>query len=454
VEEAITQIKIDLQVRVAELKNEGKVIEAYRLEQKVNYDVEQIREFGFVGGIENYTRYFDGRAEGTPPFTLLDYFWENQRIFGGEGFLTIVDESHMSVPQVRGMYFGDRSRKENLVKYGFRLPSALDNRPLRFNEFLEKNEQFIFVSATPAEWEIEFSEGAVVEQLLRPTGLVDPVVEVRASEGQIEDLIVEVLKRKMRQERVLITVLTKRMAETLTDYLSDEERLRQVIEKVGEKHGLKEEMELPKTAYLHSDIETLDRSDILADLREGKYDVLVGINLLREGLDLPEVSLVVILDADKEGFLRSETSLIQTVGRAARHVEGRAIMYADVVTGSMKRALEETTRRREFQLQHNRERGIVPVSVKKKIKDKLIEREVEEEEEVWLKVKGKSKKPLLVTFDKKTVIDLNNFNKDDYTPYERKVLRAKLRRKMLVAANAMDFELAAVIRDVVVALNN
>ncbi len=452
IETAEAQIRADLAARLQELEASGKTIEAYRLKQKVNYDLEQIREYGFVSGIENYTRYFDGRKPGEPPFTLLDYFWENQKIFGSDGFLTIIDESHMSVPQIRGMFFGDLSRKQNLIKYGFRLPSALDNRPLKFHEFLEKNQQFVFVSATPAEYELQLAHGHVAEQLIRPTGLVDPLVEVRPSDGQIEDLIGEILRRKLVGERVLVTVLTKRMAETLTDYLNDQERLRALIDKHPELQ-FPAEAELPKVAYLHSDVETLDRTEILTDLRAGKYDVLVGINLLREGLDLPEVSLVAIVDADKEGFLRSQTSMIQTIGRAARHVDGRAILYADQITGSMQRAMEETARRREYQLRFNREHGITPVSVKKQIREKLLDREQKQKRESLLEDRHergvKLKKALVVNLDKKTAIDLNNVNPEDYTPFERKALVPKLKRRMTKAANVMDFELAAILRDVI-----
>ncbi len=337
-EAAIADIERELEERVAELKALGKELEAQRLWARTNYDLELLRETGYCPGIENYSRHLDRRPPGSPPWTLLDYFPED--------FLVFIDESHMTIPQLRGMFRGDRSRKETLVEYGFRLPSALDNRPLTFEEFLEKVGQVIFVSATPGPFELEHSE-QVVEQLIRPTGIPDPSIEVRPTKGQIEDLVGEIRKRVERGERCLVTTLTKRTAEELAEYLRE--------------LGI-------KAHYLHSEIEALERVDILRDLRLGVYDVIVGINLLREGLDLPEVSLVAILDADKEGYLRSETALIQTMGRAARHPNGHVIMYADRITESMRKAIEETERRRRIQLKYNEEHGITPQGIKKDVK--------------------------------------------------------------------------------------
>ena len=338
-EAAIGSIQAELAERLAELKAENKLIEAQRLEQRTNYDIEMMRETGFCSGIENYSRHISGRAPGSPPFTLMDYLPKD--------FVLFVDESHVTLPQVGAMYAGDRSRKENLVKYGFRLPSAFDNRPLTFDEFYSKLKSVVFVSATPAEFEKEHST-RIAEQVIRPTGLLDPKIEVRPIEGQIDDLFGEIAARAAKDERVLVTTLTKKMAERLTEYLED--------------MGV-------RVRYLHSDIHAIERMEIIRDLRLGLFDALVGINLLREGLDIPEVSLVAILDADKEGFLRSETSLIQTVGRAARNADGTVIMYADTITGSMRRAIDETNRRREIQQKYNTEHGIIPKTIKKSVSE-------------------------------------------------------------------------------------
>ncbi len=339
-EAAIAGIEKELEERLAELKGEGKLLEANRLEKRTRYDMEMMREMGYCTGIENYSRHLSGRRAGERPATLIDYFMDD--------VLVIIDESHVTIPQIRSMYKGDRSRKLTLVEHGFRLPSALDNRPLRYDEFEKIIDLFVFVSATPGDFELERSGGEVVEQLVRPTGLVDPEIEVRPVEGQIDDLLGEIRKRVERKERVLVTTLTKRMAEDLTTYLSD----------LG-----------VRVQYLHSDIAALDRVEILRDLRFGEFDVLVGINLLREGLDLPEVTLVAVLDADKEGFLRSRTSLIQTAGRAARNINGMVIFYADGMTGSMRRAIEETNRRRKKQIAYNRRHNITPRSITKSLED-------------------------------------------------------------------------------------
>ncbi len=339
IEEAIDQIKDELKARLNELRDNNKLVEAQRLEQRTMFDIEMMRELGYCNGIENYSRYLSGRNPGEPPPCLYDYLPDNA--------LLIIDESHVTVPQLGGMYKGDRSRKENLVNYGFRLPSALDNRPLRFDEFDKMRPQTVFVSATPGPFEVEHSD-QVAEQVVRPTGLVDPEVEVRPVGTQVDDVLSEINKRVAKQERVLITTLTKRMSEDLTEYLTE--------------HGV-------RVRYLHSDIDTVERMEIIRDLRLGEFDVLVGINLLREGLDMPEVSLVAILDADKEGFLRSDRSLIQTIGRAARNLNGHAILYADKITGSMRRALDETSRRRQKQLEHNEQHNITPQGIKKAIRD-------------------------------------------------------------------------------------
>ena len=336
---AIKDIQDELSIHLKSLKSQGKVLEAQRLESRTNYDLEMLEIAGYCAGVENYSRHLAQRAAGSTPYTLMDYLPDD--------FLLFVDESHMTIPQIRGMYKGDRSRKETLVEHGFRLPSALDNRPLNFEEFEDRISQAVYVSATPGPYEMEHSE-KIIEQVIRPTGLTDPVIEVKPVDGQIDDLLYQVNQRVNKGERCLITTLTKRMSEELSDYLKET--------------GI-------RTHYLHSEIDTLERSEILRDLRLGVYDVLVGINLLREGLDLPEVSLVAILDADKEGYLRSTTSLVQTIGRAARHVDGKVIMYADIVTDSMKRAIDETERRRQIQESHNRENGITPQSIRKTIRD-------------------------------------------------------------------------------------
>ena len=344
---AINGIEQELQERLADLEARGKLLEAQRLRMRTTYDLEMLREMGFCSGIENYSRHIDGRAAGTPPYTLLDYF--------GDDWLCVIDESHVTVPQLRGMYEGDMSRKRTLVEYGFRLPSAVDNRPLKFDEFTKRVDQVVFMSATPGPYELQVSK-RIVEQIVRPTGLVDPEVEVRPTRGQVDDLIEEIRKRSEATQRVLVTTLTKKMAEDLTDYLVE--------------MGV-------RVRYLHSEIDTLQRIEIIRDLRLGEFDVLVGINLLREGLDLPEVSLVAILDADKEGFLRSDTSLIQTIGRAARNVDGKVLMYADGVTDSMRRAISETQRRRKIQLEYNREHDIDPQTIRKKVSDILLKMEAE-----------------------------------------------------------------------------
>jgi len=404
------QIKRDLDVQTALFRKQGKLLEAQRLNQRVTYDLEMIQELGYVKGIENYSRYFDGRSPGEAPFSLLDYFTEPY----GKNWLVIADESHMTFPQIRGMFNGDLSRKKTLVDYGFRLPAAIDNRPLKFEEFMRRIPNFIATSATPAEWEISMAGGHITEQLLRPTGIPDPEVEIRPTTHQVADAIEEIKKQVAKKQRTLVSTLTKRTAEDLSSYL--------------EEQGL-------KVHYLHSDVKTLDRGDILDDLRRGNYDVLVGINLLREGLDLPEVSLVAILDADKEGFLRSDVTLIQTMGRAARHVEGRVILYADRVTGSMKRALDEVKRRRKYQIKMNKKLGITPKSITKPIREKLIEKEEET---------GIEK---LFARKESTFLKLPHLDMDSLTPMDKKHLVKNLRREMLLAAQDLNFELAAEIRD-------
>ena len=391
-EKALVTIRAEYEERLKYFEKHQKFLEAQRLSQRTKYDLEMLKETGFVKGIENYSRHLDGRKPGEPPSTLLDFFPDD--------FLLIVDESHMTLPQVRGMYNGDHARKLNLVDYGFRLPSALDNRPLTYGEFQKHINQAIYVSATPGEYELEVSPKPA-EQVIRPTGLLDPEIEVRSSEGQIDDLMEEIDRRIAKGQRTLITTLTKRMAEDLTDHLKE--------------RGV-------KTAYIHSDIDTLERGDILRDLRAGVYDVLVGINLLREGLDLPEVSLVAILDADKEGFLRSESSLIQTIGRAARHEEGKVIMYANYITESMEKAIGETNRRREIQKKYNAEHGIVPHSVKKEISAGL--------------------RAIIPEKVKENKLDIKRVPKD-----ELPALIKQLSSEMQLAAANLEFERAAGLRD-------
>ena len=353
IDKAINVIEYELEERLKELTSQDKLVEAQRLRQRTNYDIEMIKEMGYCSGIENYSRILDGRAPGTPPQTLLDYFPDD--------YLMFIDESHVTLPQVRAMYAGDKSRKDNLVEYGFRLPSAYDNRPLQFKEFEDKINQVVFVSATPGQYEVDHSTN-IAEQIIRPTGLIDPEIEIRPVKGQIDDLYGSILETTKRGFRTLVTTLTKKMAEDLTKYLTD----------LG-----------VKTTYMHSDIDTIERMEIIRDLRLGKYDVLVGINLLREGLDIPEVALVAILDADKEVFLRSETSMIQTIGRAARNAESKVVMYADTITGSMDRAIKETERRRKIQMDYNKEHGIVPKTIKKEVRDVIGNIMVAEEAETY-----------------------------------------------------------------------
>lgn len=412
-ETAIQQIFQDLKIRVEELNKQRKIVEAHRLEQRVKYDVEMIREVGYVNGIENYSRYFDGRMPGDPPWTLVDYF----RYLYKDDFLVVIDESHITVPQIRGMYRGDLRRKKTLIEYGFRLPSCLDNRPLKAREFWERVPQVIYMSATPAEWEVKKAKGEVVEQLIRPTGLVDPEVLIRPAENQIKNLVEEIIKRKRRGERVLVTTLTKRMAEELSFWLADSKNTGVPI----------------SVHYLHADVATLERSDILSDLRRGKYDVVVGVNLLREGLDLPEVSLVAILDADKQGFLRSKTSLIQTMGRAARNVAGQVILYADHPSKAMIEAIREVKRRRKIQLAYNQKHGIVPKSINKPIRERIVK-----ESSKFSKLK---KENIFLNF---TESDLEGL-----TPGEKKKLIPRLRREMRKAAATLEFEKAAQLRDLI-----
>ena len=391
---AIEQIRVELDQQVMHLRGQGKLLEAQRLLARTKYDLEMLEEVGFCNGIENYSRHFDGRAPGTRPYCLLDYF-------PADDWLLLIDESHVTLPQVRAMYHGDQMRKATLVEHGFRLPSAMDNRPLTFDEVENLYPQVVFVSATPGPYELEHSGGDVVEQIIRPTGLIDPVIEIRPAEGQVPDLLGMVKERTANGERTLVTTLTKRLAEDLASYLNDQ--------------GL-------ECRYLHSDIETLDRVIILRELREGQFDVLVGVNLLREGLDLPEVSLVAIMDADKTGFLRSGTSLVQQIGRAARNENAFVVMYADTVTPAMKEAIDETDRRREKQLAYNAEHGITPKTIVKAIRRGI---------ELELRAAKTAKAAL----------------SGDEKEYDRAELLAELEKQMLEAAQALEFEKAATIRD-------
>ncbi|MBF0009623.1 excinuclease ABC subunit UvrB [Enterococcus casseliflavus] len=398
-EHAIASIQSELDARLEVLRAENKLLEAQRLEQRTNYDIEMMREMGYTSGIENYSRHMDGRKEGEPPYTLLDFFPDD--------FLIVIDESHVTMPQVRGMYNGDRARKQMLVDYGFRLPSALDNRPLRLEEFEKHVNQIVYVSATPGPYEYDQTD-TVIQQIIRPTGLLDPVIEVRPIMGQIDDLVGEINERVERNERVFVTTLTKKMSEDLTDYFKE--------------LGI-------KVKYLHSDIKTLERTEIIRDLRLGEFDVLVGINLLREGLDVPEVSLVAILDADKEGFLRSERSLVQTIGRAARNSEGKVIMYADKMTDSMQRAIDETARRRGIQEAYNKEHGIVPKTIIKEIRDLIAITKVAEE-----------------------TGEYTTTSYEELSREEKATLLLKLEKEMKDAAKALDFETAATLRDTILEL--
>lgn len=423
-------IRADLAREVTALKNQGKELEARRLLQKVTYDLEILKEVGYVNGIENYSRYFDGRRPGDPPWSLIDYF----RKAYGDKFLVCIDESHMTIPQIRGMYNGDNSRKKTLIQYGFRLQSALDNRPLQFDEFYPKSPHFIYISATPSEWELEISKAeakqlgtknleigtsnsGVVEQLIRPTGIIDPKIDIRPANTEIENVISEIQKRAAKKERTLVTTLTKKTAEDLTEFLKEKSI---------------------KAAYLHSDIHTLERSDVLDNLRNNTFDVLIGVNLLREGLDLPEVTLVAILDADKEGFLRSRTSLVQTMGRAARNIDGEVILYADKITDSIKYAVEEIDRRREYQSKYNQEHGITPESIKKAIRERIVEKDETSSDEIARQAMSEGK------FNYSY---LDTINTERLTPYDKTKLLKKLEKEMKKRAEMMDFEAAIAIRE-------
>jgi len=408
------KIRDDLDQQIKYFKSNNKLLEAQRISERVTHDLEMIQEIGYVNGIENYSRYFDEREPGSSPYTLFDYYNEaikNRKI---KDWVLFIDESHMTIPQIRGMYNGDRSRKQTLIDYGFRLPASLDNRPLRFDEFLRIKPPTLYVSATPDEWELGRSKENITEQLVRPTGLLDPIVTIRSSDNQISDLINEILIRNSQHERVLVTTLTKKTAEDLTTYLKDK--------------GI-------KVQYLHSDVDTLKRTDILADLRLGTFEVIIGVNLLREGLDLPEVSLVAILDADKEGFLRSRISLVQTMGRAARNIKGEVILYASKITKSMSFAIDEVNRRRLIQEKYNKKHGITAKSIMKPIRNKLVEESPEMKNIQNIEL-------------------LENINKDDLTPFDKARIIKKLQKIMRNAAKEMNFEYAVSVRDKITEIEN
>ncbi len=460
-ENIFKKIEQDLKKRVEYFLKNKKIIEANRIKKRVLYDLKMIKEFGFVNGIENYSIYFDGRKRGEPPYTLIDYFLYNIKKFNRPSFLTIIDESHITIPQIRGMYFGDKSRKQTLIDYGFRLETALDNRPLKFDEFLNKTKNIICMSATPSDWEKEKSS-KIVEQIVRPTGLVDPIIELRSQRHQIKDVVIEIINHTQKNEKVLVLVLTKKQSELLSDFLNNPKKIKKIVNEYKTEHQKpqdfyndldekikdfdknqeidqfhnsakiefdKNNFKMPKVAFLHSDIDTLKRSDILDDLRTGKFDVIVGINLLREGLDLPEVTLVAILDADSEGFLRGETALIQSIGRAARNVKGKAILYAQKLTKSIKQTILETYRRRKIQINFNKKYNITPKTVLKPVRKKLINQQN----------KDKNK-----TQNKNDFLAIDAFS---LTPLEKQKIIKKLKKLMNKYAKDLDFENAKIVRD-------
>jgi len=407
------QIRDDLKKEAGDLKKKNKLVEMQRLVRKVNYDLEMIKEVGYVNGIENYSRYFDGRKIGDPPYSLVNYF--NQTY--GDKWLLFIDESHMTVPQIRGMFNGDFSRKKTLIDYGFRLKASFDNRPLKFEEFYPMASKIVYVSATPNEWEVEKSKSSgIIEQLIRPTGIIDPEIIIKPATNEVQDLILQIEKRVKKKEKVLVTTLTKKMAEDLSTYLKEK--------KIN-------------AAYLHSDVKTLERSNILENLRKGNFDVLIGVNLLREGLDLPEVTLVAILDADKEGFLRSRTSLIQTMGRAARNITGQVIIYADIMTKSINAAVGEINRRRKYQVEYNTKHKITPKTIYKPIREKIVDQE---------------EKSLFYDRDFDTKY-LDEINVESLTPFDKKKLVKKMEREMKNQAENLNFELAIKIREKVKEIN-